>query len=90
MSTSSAANYGTISVGTTAAVLVAGRTSRRSVIIKNTHASQVLYVGDDDQVTDTNGFPVAAGDTISFDNYNGPLYGYGSGAATTGRFFQVG
>lgn len=89
MSVSGAANYGAFSVGTSAAVIVSAGQKTKSLIIKNTHASQTLFVGDDSSVSDTTGFPVAAGESISIEGYNGPVYGYGSGADTTGRYLAV-
>jgi len=47
----------------TSAVALAG-TQYSGFILKNTHASEALYIGDS-AVTTANGFPVAAGATFS-------------------------
>jgi hypothetical protein len=79
-----------VSVGTSAVQLVDGTTGRRGVLVKNNHATQILYVGNDANVTTSNGFPIAAGGSQQFDNYTGTLYGIGSGAATDARIFETG
>ena len=81
-------SYGTISVGAAAAVVVAANNRRESVYIQNTHATQDLYLGYDSSVTDANGFKLAAGQSIEIKSHQGPVYGYGSGAATTGRYLE--
>lgn len=80
--------YGAFSVGSSAAVIVAANNRRESVVIQNTHASQDLYVGTDSSVTNANGLKVPAGQSVEFTSYQGSVYGYGSGAATTGRYLE--
>ena len=89
MSTSSIATYGTVSIGTSAAIIKAAKTIRKSIIIQNVHASQVLYLGTDSSVATTTGLRVAAGESVEFDDYNGVIYGIASGAATDVRYFEV-
>lgn len=82
--TGSNLGYGQFSIGTGAATLiVAARTTGKGVRVRNTHATQVLYVGDAN-VTAANGYPIPAGLSELFSTYTGALYGVGSGAATTG------
>lgn len=81
-------SYGAISVGSSAAVVVGANNRRESVAIQNTHASQDLYLGFDASVTNASGFKVAAGQSVTFFSYQGAIYGYGSGAATTGRYLE--
>jgi hypothetical protein len=83
-------SYGTVSIGATAAVIKATQGSRTSILIQNVHASQVLYLGDDADVTTSNGIKVPAGAAVSFDDYVGPIYGIASGAGTDVRYWQVG
>ena len=89
MSSNSGANYAAVSVGATAVLVVAANSSRESVIVHNAHATQVLYLGDDANVTTANGLPVPAGESKTLANYTGPVYGIGSGAATDTRYFEV-
>lgn len=78
-----------VSVGTSAAIIKAARTARRSITVQNTHASNALYLGNNPNVTTANGLRVAAGASRTFDNYNGDLYGIASGASTGARYFEV-
>jgi hypothetical protein len=79
-----------VSIGTSAAQIVDGTSMRRSVVVQNAHASNVLYVGANSSVTTSNGIKIAAGDSISFNDYVGTLYGIASGASTDVRVFEVG
>lgn len=54
-------------VGITAAILLAADSTRRSVAIKNRHASSSIYIGIDNTVTTANGFEIEAGQTIVID-----------------------
>lgn len=82
------------SVGTSAALAAqvsnstAGSAQGRAVCrIKNTHATQVLYVGKSSAVSSTaHSWALAAGVELNLDGYCGPLYVIGSGAATTYLF----
>lgn len=64
--------HNTVTVGTTSAVALDAAVTparRVSVIIQNQHASAVVTVRFAESGTE--GFQVAAGETISLDNYNG-------------------
>lgn len=78
---------GTVSVGASATLIRAARTSRDAVIIQNVHASQVLYLGDS-AVTTSTGLKVAAGESIQLPTC-GDVYGIASGAATDVRYFEA-
>lgn len=80
------ADYGTVSIGTSAAIVLAAA-SRRTVIVQNNHATQILYLGDDSSVTTSTGLKVAAGASVTLQDYIGPLYGIASGATTTVNYF---
>lgn len=82
------ANYNTVAVATTATLIV-GAGNRRSIIVQNNHATQILYVGDDNGVTTSTGLKIAAGASLTLEAYTGALYGIGSGAATTTNYFEV-
>lgn len=53
--------YGAVSVGTTATVIVAANTNRRTLSIFNNDASAVLYIGTTAGVNTSTGYPVPAG-----------------------------
>lgn len=89
MGVGSNAAYGAVDVDATAEEIVAARTIRKSVIIQNADASVDLYIGDDSSVTTSNGIKVPAGGSITFDDYNGPIYGIGSGADCDVRYMEI-
>jgi hypothetical protein len=77
-----------VAVGTTAVVLVDGTTGRNNLIVQNIHASQTLYVGPAGVET-TTGLRVLSGESVGFVDFNGPLYGIASGAATDVRVVEI-
>jgi hypothetical protein len=77
-----------VSIGTSAAVIVSGRQSRRNLIVQNAHASQDLYLGTSGVATST-GLKVIAGASVGFEDFNGVLYGIASGAATDVRVVEI-
>ena len=75
--------HATISVGTTSAVALDAAVAparRVAVIIQNQHATAVVTVRFAESGTE--GFQVAAGETISLDNYNGHVRCSSTVAAT--------
>lgn len=80
--------YGTVTVGTTAVVVVAA-SSRDFVRVKNNHATNILYLGFDANVTTANGYPLAAGQEHLIENYDGPVYGIASAAGTDVRYTEI-
>ena len=89
MSSGGGLTNSTATIGATAGSIIAGRSGRRSVVVQNLHASNDLYIGDDANVTTSNGVKVAAGQSISFEEYIGPVYGIASGAGTDVRVLEV-
>jgi hypothetical protein len=87
MAGSGSAAYGNVSIGTAAAVLVAARQARESVLIKNNHASQILYLGGNSSVTSSNGLPLAAGESVRVETRQ-VVYAIASGASTDVRYFE--
>lgn len=71
------------SVGAEAELLVAANASRGKVIIRNTHASQVLYIGEDADVATSTGFRVLAEGGVVELETTAAIYAIASGAATT-------
>jgi hypothetical protein len=84
---SSESTYGAVSVDATAEIIAAARPRRESIIIQNVHATQVLYVGNDANVTSSNGLKVIAGESVRLETKSA-IWGVGSGAATDTRFFE--
>lgn len=83
------ASYGTVSVDASAEIIVAANTSRTSVVIQNADASDIVYVGSNSSVLTTTGIKIAAGSSITFDDYTGPIYGIGSAAAVDVRYWET-
>ena len=85
----SAGFYGASTVGTTAAQIDSGTSHAliRGARIYNTHATQFLYVGLSNAVTDANGVKLAPGDfaPVPIDNLN-KIWLYGSAASTAYRY----
>lgn len=81
-------NHGEVSIGTAAAQIIAGRTTRKSLLVRNIHATQILYVGGSG-VTTANGMKVKPDESVEFADFNGTLYGVADGAATAVRFLEV-
>lgn len=50
-------SYGNVTVDTSADVIIANLTSRRSIIIYN-NGTAIIYIGLDDSVTSSNGIPL--------------------------------
>jgi hypothetical protein len=79
---------GQATIGTTAASLVAARTLRRSVTVRNTHATNVLFLGKDSAVTTANGLAVPAGQAVDLD-YDGQVFAIASAVSTTVSFAEL-
>lgn len=88
----SAGFYGAGTVGTTAAQIDSGTSHAltRGARIHNVHATQLLYVGLSNAVTDSNGVRVLPGDSVpvAIDNLN-KIWLYGSAATTSYRYLGV-
>lgn len=85
---SAQSNYGTASIGGTAALLLDTRARRESVIIQNNHATQTLHLGNDANVTTSNGLKLAAGASVTLEGYQGAIWAIGSGAGTTVNYWE--
>jgi hypothetical protein len=77
-------------VGTSAALLVAGRTLRKSILIQNAHGSNKLYVGVASTVTTSSGIRLDPDNSIEFTDYLGPIYAIADGASTDVRYLEIG
>lgn len=82
----------TQALSTTAAAITSATTGggRRDIYIKNMDASIVVYIGDEDDVSATNGWPLAAGAEIKLeiDDYRDPTL-YAVAASGTPRIAVI-
>lgn len=76
----------TFTIGTTAAVVSPTTASTQfSMTIQNTHATNILYVGDANVTSSAYGIRMNPGDVISFDSIpaSNLIYAVGSATGTT-------
>lgn len=67
--------YGTITVTTSATLVVNANTKRQDLIITNNSVSTDVYIGQDSSVTTSNGLPLYANQTRERSR-NGGTYGW--------------
>jgi len=67
-------NTGTISITTTATLIIASNTSQIKRMLQNKDVATV-YIGSDNSVTTVNGFPIQPGETLNIGDFNGTIYG---------------
>lgn len=75
-------------VTTTAVIIVAERSNRNSISIRNLGAN-TIYIGQDDTVAVASGFPIDANSVKTIDNYIGALYGIASSGTNDIRILEV-
>lgn len=84
---------GSVGVDAALTTMPAGYPNCRAFLIKNTHASATLYLGDASDVTTATGYPIAAQDQLyvecQLDQRNG-IWLIASGASTTFRVLALG
>lgn len=78
---------GQFTVGTSSVKAVSAKTTSEGARVRNTHATNILYVGDS-TVDAASGYPIPPGQSETFD-YVGDLYVIGSGAGTTGGWVAL-
>lgn len=79
-----------VSVDTAAEIVVPRRQSRKSVTIQNWEpATNILYLGHDSSVTTTTGLALGPGESITFDDFKGDVWGIADTAATDVRYFEI-
>lgn len=78
-------NTGQVSIATSspATLIKAANGFRYSITVKNTDASNPVFLGGTSGVTAATGHELAAGDAITFTNYASALYAIATGAAVT-------
>lgn len=90
--------YGKETVGTSASELVANSNNSRRIglLIKNLDSTETVYIGDDNSVTTSNGYPIEPGETfvMSFDGaianffYRGSIWIIAGSAGIDVRYFE--
>lgn len=73
-----------VTVGTSAALLIGGRTKRKSLTILNTDstATDYVWISSASDVSTTTGFRIAGGESFKFEDFNGPVYAIATTAST--------
>jgi len=64
----------TIAVSTTATLILAANTTQKKRRITNVGTAKV-YVGSNNSVVTTSGFPIAVGGILNISDFNGTVYG---------------
>lgn len=80
--TSSTFTTGQVSIDNTAPLIKAANTSRKSVVLRNTGATDA-YIGIDNTVSTSTGFLIKATESITLDRTTAAIYGVTAGAGTT-------
>ena len=65
---------GTVSVADSATEIAASDTDRIQIIIRN-EGSGTVFIGGNNSVTTSNGFPIKSNETLTIGDYNGIIYG---------------
>ena len=78
-----------VSVDATAELVLAANTSRTSCVIQNADATDIVYIGPTSGVLTTNGLKIAAGASVTIDDYLGEIWGIGSAAAVDVRVWET-
>lgn len=81
-------SVGSITVDNTADLIAAENDDRNQLDLYNNGANTV-YIGFVSTVLSTNGFPIPAGASFSFNNYNGAVYGITSAGSSDIRVMEV-
>ena len=86
--------YGTISVSATATQIVDAETNRKALMLCNTEASGIVYVGPDSSVTTANGMPLYEFQHKEFTKntpgyWSGPVYGIVASSTADVRYWEV-
>lgn len=79
-------DYGAVTVGTVASLVLAANTARASALIAN-NSGAIIYVGSDNLVTTANGFPLGAGQTMTITHDNA-IYAISTSSGLNVRFIE--
>ena len=84
--------YNTVSVGTSATLIIAPNTQRRNLTISN-NSSATIYIGPDDSITTSNAMPLYGRQTRDQDlvpeGYMGPVYGIKASGTSDVRYWET-
>src|SRR5690349_3695066 len=88
--------HASVTVDTTAdggEVICRGKSGRESLLVANLSDTVTVYVGGTGSagtgLTTSNGFPIAPGESVSFDDFTGALYGIVASGSADVRYLQV-
>lgn len=84
--------YGSVTITSTATLIVEGNCNRKEIIITNYSDDVVVFIGQDENVTTSTGTPFyenqSRGHARGFGAYLGPIYGICSGTADV-RYWET-
>jgi len=85
--------YNTVTVGTTATLIIADNAKRRALHLVNTEEGKIVYIGPDTSITTANAIPLyetqTRDSTKNFGYYNGPVYGIVASGTADVRYWEV-
>lgn len=83
--------YNAVSVGSTATQILPSNPARRGCLVLN-NGSSTMYLGMDANVTTSNGFPIAAGSSLSnsgeHEDWRGAIFGIVVTGSVDVRFWE--
>jgi hypothetical protein len=77
------------SIGGPAALLIPARSTRRVAIVRNGHATNLLYIGATSGVTTAKGYLIPPGQAVELPGHEGDVYAIASAAGTTVAWADV-
>jgi len=89
-----ASSFGTVTVATTATLILEANAERKEFSLNNTDFDRIVYLGQDESVTTSNGFPLTEGgfrDSYkgAIGNWLGPVYGIVASSTADVRFWET-
>jgi len=85
--------YDSVTVANTATLIIGDQANRQELLVFNESQSQPVYLGMDDSVTTSNGFPLYELTQLnrakSFGSWLGPIYGIVASGTADVRYWEV-
>lgn len=85
--------YNTVSVGTSATLVVAANTQRRNLTVVNSSLTTIAYIGPDSSITTSNAIPLYQNQTRDQDKipegYQGDIYGIVASGSADFRYWET-
>lgn len=85
--------YNSVTVTTSATLIVAANTKRRNLTVVNTDLSSIVYIGPDDSITTSNSIPLYQNQTRDQDRipegWQGPVYGIVASGTADVRYWET-